>query len=73
MRIGNRIHEIRGDTPLRIVAARADLPETSVSRIAASNGPGPHLLTAFRIAQAVGAEIGEVFFRIGDQEPDKAT
>ena len=72
MRIGNRIHELRGDMPLRIVAARADLSETSVSRVAASSGPGPHLLTAFRIAQALGAEIGDVFFRVGEQQPDKA-
>ena len=69
MRVGNRIHELRGTTPLRLIAARADLPETSVSRVAAGDGPGPLVATALKIARALRRPIGELFYAVEDESP----
>ena len=60
--IRNRITELRGELPLWRLAQRARIPEATLSRVAASSGPGPNLATAFKIAGALDRPIGEVFY-----------
>ena len=67
MVIENRINQLRGELPFWKLAQKAGIPESTLKRVSISKGPGPQMATAFRIARALGVEVGDVFVAANEE------